>query len=171
MQLIDLLPIEKWIDLESDLVNTYSLQSSVFNKDGIRITSSKNWSNSLCPVIKSIDKGQSFICAVAHMNLSHQARETKKPVIEECDAGLLKLVAPIFYNDEFLGVIGGCGLLPDEGEVDVFAVNKITGLEDRKIETLSSDIPTMTHQTAESACDYIKSQLKIILANYKNLAN
>ncbi len=171
MQLTDLLPIEKWIDLESDLVNTYQLQSSVFNKDGIRITSSKNWSNSLCPVIKSIDKGQSFICAVAHINLSNQARQSKKPVIEECDAGLLKLVVPIFYNDEFLGVIGGCGLLPDEGEVDVFAINKITGLEDRKIETLSSDIPTMTLQTAESACDYIKSQLKIILSNYKNLAD
>jgi len=163
MQLIDLLPIEKWIDLESDLVNTYSLQSSVFNKDGIRITSSKNWSNSLCPVIKSIDKGQSFICAVAHMNLSNQTRQSKKPVIEECDAGLLKLVVPIFYNDEFLGVIGGCGLLSDTGEVDVFAINKITGLEDEKIELLSSGIQTMTLQTAESACDYIESQLVTII--------
>lgn len=57
MQLTDILPIEKWNDLELDLVNTYRLQSSVFNKDGIRITSSKNWSNSLCPEIKSIDKG------------------------------------------------------------------------------------------------------------------
>lgn len=98
MQLTDILPIEKWNDLELDLVKTYHLQASVFNADGIRITSNKNWSNSLCPVIKSLDKGQSFICAVAHMNLSNQARQAQKPVIEECDAGLLKLVVPFFLQ-------------------------------------------------------------------------
>ncbi len=171
MQLTDILPIEKWNDLELDLVNLYHLQSSVFNADGIRITSNKNWSNSLCPVIKSIDKGQSFICAVAHMNLSNQARETGNPVIEECDAGLLKLVVPVFYKDEYLGVVGGCGLLADKGEVDVFAINKITGLEDKKIETLSSCIPTMTPEMARSACDYIESRLKAIVHIYANLAN
>jgi ligand-binding sensor protein len=171
MKLTDLLPIEKWNDLELDLVKTYHLQSSVFNADGIRITSNKNWSNSLCPVIKSIDKGQSFICAVAHMNLSNQARETGKPVIEECDAGLLKLVVPIFYNEEYLGVIGGCGLLGEEGEVDVFAINKITGLEDERIETLSSGISTMTPETARSACNYIEKQLETIVHTYANLAN
>ncbi len=171
MQLTDLLPIEKWNDLELEIVNTYHLQSSVFNAAGIRISTNKNWSNSLCPMIKSIDKGQSFICAVAHMNMSNQARETKKPVIEECDAGLLKLVVPIFFNDEYLGVIGGCGLLADAGEVDVFAINKITGLEDEKIKALSTGIPTMTLQTAESACDYIERQLATILHAYKNLAD
>ena len=171
MQLTDILPIEKWSDLELDLVTLYHLQSSVFNADGIRITSNKNWSNSLCPVIKSIDKGQSFICAVAHMNLSNQARETGKPVIEECDAGLLKLVVPIFYDDEYLGVIGGCGLLPHEGEVDVFAINKITGMADEKIESLAFGIPTMTLERAESVCNYIENRLETIVHTYADLAN
>ena len=163
MQLTDILPIEKWNDLESDVVNTYHLQSSVFNTGGIRITSNNNWTNSLCPVVKSIDKGQSFICAVAHMNLSNQARKTRKPVIEECDAGLLKLVVPIFYNDEYLGVVGGCGLLSDEGEVDVFAINKITGMDDQRIEALCVGIQTMTHEKAKSACNYIETRLKTIV--------
>lgn len=171
MQLTDILPIEKWSDLESDLVTLYHLQSSVFNADGIRITSNKNWSNSLCPVIKSLDKGQSFICAVAHMNLSNQARQSKKPVIEECDAGLLKLVAPVFYNDEFLGVVGGCGLLSHEGEVDTFSINKITDIPEDKIKSLAVDIPTMSLERAESACDYIESRLETIVQTYANLAN
>ena len=122
-------------------------------------------------MIKSIDKGQSFICAVAHMNLSNQARQNRKPVIEECDAGLLKLVVPIFYEDEFLGVIGGCGLLPEEGEVDVFGINKITDMAEEKIENLALGIQTMTHETAGQACDYIESRLETLLSNYKNLAN
>lgn len=171
MQLTHLLSIEKWNDLESDLANRFHLQSSIFNTEGIRITTHKNWTNSLCPVIKSIDKGQSFICAVAHMNLSNQSRQTKKAVIEECDAGLVKLVVPILYHDEFLGVIGGCGLLPYGGEVDVFAINKIIDMADEKIETLSSGIQTMTHEDARSACDYIGDQLETIFNNYRNIAN
>lgn len=171
MQLTDILPIEKWSDLESDLVTLYHLQSSVFNADGIRITSNKNWSNSLCPVIKSLEKGQSFICAVAHMNLSNQARQGKKPVIEECDAGLLKLVVPVFYGNEFLGVVGGCGLLPHEGEVDVFGINKITDIPEDKIKSLAVDMPTMSLERAESACKYIEKQLETIVQTYANLAN
>ncbi len=170
MQLTHLLPIEKWNDLESDLVNRFHLQSSVFNREGIRITSSKNWTNSLCPVIKSIDKGQSFICAVAHMNLSNQARQTKRAVIEACDAGLVKLVVPILYDDQFLGVIGGCDLLPDDGEVDTFAIHKITDMADEKIETLSSDIQIMSHEDAQSACDYIEHKLETIVKQYSTLA-
>lgn len=171
MQLTELLPIEKWTDLESDLVNRFHLQSSVFNAEGIRITNNKKWTNSLCPVIKSTDKGQSFICATAHMNFANQARKTKKAIVEECDAGLLKLVVPVFYNDEFLGVAGGCGLLPDDGKVDAFAINKITDIAEKKIEDLSSGIPTITLEDAQSACEYIEHQLEIILNNYNGLTN
>ena len=168
MELTELLQIEKWNSLESDLVNRFQIQSSVFNADGIRITDNKNWTNQLCPVIKSTDKGQTFICAVAHMNLSNQARETKKAVIEECDAGLLKLVVPVIYKDEFLGVVGGCGLLPEDGEVDVFAINKIIDMDEEKIESLSTGIQTMTQKDAQAACEYIEHQVETIINNYSN---
>ena len=111
MGLTDLAPLEAWAQIEKESFKKFNLQSSVFNTDGIRITDIKNWANKICPEIKSTDKGQSFICATAHMNLANQARQTKKPVIEECDAGLVKIVIPIFIDDEFLGAAGGCGLL------------------------------------------------------------
>lgn len=163
MELTQIQPLEKWIAMESELFKTHHLQGSVFNKEGIRITSSKNWTNQLCPAIKSTDKGQSFICAVAHMNMANQARQAKAPVIEECDAGLLKLVVPLFFNEEYLGVVGGCGLLADDSEVDIFAINKITGMAEWKIQALSLDIPNTTHEKAESACDYIENQIKTLL--------
>jgi len=171
MQLTQIQSLEKWMALESDLLKIYHLQGSVFNTEGIRITDSKHWSNRLCPVIKATDKGQSFICAVAHMNLANQAKITKKPVIEECDAGLLKLVVPIFLDDEYLGVVGGCGLLPEDGEVDVFAIGKITGIDDQKIQDLSTDMPTITDEQARSACNHIEEALDKILIRYKNLVN
>ena len=158
--------MESWENIENGLFELYNLQGSVFNTDGIRITKTKNWSNRLCPVIKSLDKGQSFICAVAHMNMANQAKQTKKYVIEECDAGLLKLLVPIFFKDEYLGVIGGCGLLAEDGEIDTFAINKLIDMDDDKIGFLSSDIPLITNEKACLACEYIKEQLdKIIKEN------
>ena len=167
MELTQILSKEKWGAIENDLYDIYNLQGSVFNVDGIRITDTKNWSNPLCPTIKSTDKGQSYICAVAHMNMAKQAMNTKKAIIEECDAGMLKLVVPIFYNKEYLGVLGGCGLLSEVGEIDHFAINKIADIPEDEIETLSSNIPILTQKKAQSACDYIEKKLDAVLNEYK----
>lgn len=166
MQLTDLMPVEKWTELELELANKFHFQSSVFNPEGIRITDNPNWSNSLCPVIKSTEKGQSFICAVAHMNMSNQARETKEAVIEECDAGLLKLVVPVFLKGEYLGVVGGCGLLAEDGEVDEFAINKITDMDEEKIQELSADVQTIADEAVQGACDFLKKRLEEIINDY-----
>lgn len=167
MEISKIGPIESWETLENDLFERFHLQGSVFNTEGIRITKTKNWSNRLCPVIKSLDRGQSFICAVAHINMANQAMQSKKHVIEECDAGLLKLLVPIFFKNEYLGVIGGCGLLAEDGEIDTFAINKLIDINEDKIEFLSSDIPMITNENAYSACEYIKDRLdKIFKENH-----
>ncbi len=159
MKLTDIASIDQWAEIEKEAFEKFGLQSSVFNKEGVRITDTKNFANKLCPQIKSTDKGQAFICATAHMNMANEADRTGKPVIEECDAGLLKIVVPIFYNDEFLGAAGGCGLLTSDGEVDTFAVNKITGIDEAEVEKLSEGIPAIDEDTARSVSDYFAEKV------------
>lgn len=166
MQLTDLMSVEKWTELELELSDKFNLQSSVFNTEGVRITSNPNWANSLCPVIKSTEKGQTFICAVAHMNMANQASKTKKAVIEECDAGLLKLVVPILFKEEYLGVIGGCGLLAEDGEVDEFAINKITEIDEEKIREISADVQIITDEAIQDARDFLQKRLEKIMYDY-----
>ena len=112
MELTDIQPVEKWIELEKKIGEKYQVQSVTFNTAGTRITDYVKWLNRICPVIKSSEKGGPFICAVAHMNMAAQAQKTGRPVIEECDAGILKIVVPIFVEDEFVGTAGGCGRRP-----------------------------------------------------------
>ena len=164
MELTDVQPVEKWMELEQDLVDRYQFQASVFNSEGVRITTSKSWANRLCPEIKGLEKGQTFICAVAHMNMANQARSTKEAVIEECDAGLLKLMVPVFWQEDFMGVVGGCGLLAQDGEVDSFSINKLTDMAEADIESLSAGIAVMPEDTAKEACDYIRSRIDQTLA-------
>ena len=165
MKLTDLAPVEKWIELEKDIHQKSGLDVNVFDTKGYRISEFKNWANRLCPEIKATDKGQSFICAPAHMNIAALALRSKKPVIEECDAGMLKLVVPIFLNGEYIGAVGACGFLLDDGEVDSFLVYKMTDINEDKVERLAQDVKTITIEKVEMLAQYITEQLAKITAN------
>lgn len=167
MNLTDIWPLEKWVELENDIHMRYGMDANVFNTDGIRISEFKQWVNKLCPAVKATDKGQSFICAVAHMNLAVQAMQTRKPVIEECDAGLVKIVVPIFLDETFLGAVGACGLLLDDGETDTFLINKITGIEEETAERLSADIGTISNKIAAALASDVTLRVEGIVADYK----
>jgi ligand-binding sensor protein len=165
MKLTDLAPEEAWVELEEEINKRSGLDANVFNVEGYRISECKNWANKLCPAIKATDKGQSFICAPAHMNIAAQAMRTKKTVIEECDAGMVKMVVPVFVADEFIGAIGACGFLLDDGEIDSFLINKMTDIDEEEIERLSLGIPAITTAKAESLSKYITGQIEKILSN------
>ena len=165
MKLTDLAPLEKWIAFEKDIHKKSGLDVNVFDTKGYRISEFKNWANQLCPEIKATDKGQSFICAPAHMNIATLAMRSKQPVIEECDAGMLKLVVPIIVNDEYVGAVGACGFLLDDGEVDSFLVNKMTDINEDKVERLAEGIDSITTEKAEILAQYIEDQIVEIVAN------
>jgi len=166
LKLTDILPLEAWIELEKDIHQKSGLDVNVFDTEGIRISSYKIWVNKLCPVIKANDKGQAFICAVAHMNIAAQAKREKKAVIEECDAGLIKLVVPILVNEEFIGAVGACGLLLDDGEVDSFMINRTTEIEEEEIGSLSNGIAKVTTEEAQMIAAYIQKQIKRIIGDF-----
>ncbi len=167
MKLTDILSMEKWVELEKEIHKRSGLDSNVFDTNGIRISDFKEWVNRLCPVVKDSDKGQSFICAVAHMNIAAISMNTKKFVVEECDAGLLKLVVPIFVKDEFVGAVGACGLLLDDGEVDSFMVNKTIELDEDEIERLSDDIGSITTEEAENLGNFIAERIDKIVRDFE----
>ncbi|MCP3873424.1 MAG: hypothetical protein GY699_09760 [Desulfobacteraceae bacterium] len=60
--------------------------------------------------------------------------------------------------------------MDEDGEIDHFSINKITGIPGQEIDTLSSSIPIFTSKKVQSASDYIKNRLDTILTEYKNRA-
>lgn len=167
MELTDIQPMEKWIELEKKIVEKFKIQSVTFNTEGARITDFMKWSNRICPVIKGSEKGGPFICAVAHMNMTAQAKKTHKPVVEECDAGILKIVAPIYVGDEFVGTAGGCGRLPEGGEVDTFMINKTIGIDEKEIEGLAHGIGSITPEEAQACADFVEKEIKHIVEAFE----
>ena len=170
MILSDIAPLETWLELEQKINERSGLNAAVFDVAGLRITDFKRWANRLCPVIKADEKGQNYICAVAHQNIAAEAKRTRKPVIAECDAGLMKLAVPIFLDGEFLGVAGGCGHLLGNGEVDAFMVNKTLGIAEEKLMDLFEDIPVMTPEQAQSHTRFIQNEIDNIIKAYEKTA-
>ena len=167
MKLTDLLPLDAWVELEREITRQSGLSGNIFDVAGVRITDYRNRANRLCPEIKANDKGQSFICAVAHQNLAAQAKQTRRPIVEECDAGIAKVVVPIWVDDEFLGAACGCGSLLEGGEVDTFLVNKITGIDEEEIERLSHDIGTLSAEEANALVNYLEIEIEKIVQDYR----
>jgi ligand-binding sensor protein len=167
MKLTDLMPLENWVAIEKEIADTWGIDANFFDTEGVRISTHKNWANRLCPEIKATDKGQSFICAVAHMNVATLAKNSREPVIEECDGGLIKMVVPIFAGDEFVGAFGACGFLLDGGEVDTFLINKITDIEEEKVESLAEGIRSITTEDARRLADDIRCRVEKIVRQHQ----
>jgi len=168
MKLTDIAPLERWMKLESDINACSGMDANVFDTRGYRISPQKHWANELCPAIKDTDKGQSFICASAHMNLAAQAMRSSETVLEECDAGMIKLVVPIFLGDEFIGAVGACGMKFEDSEIDAFLVNKMTEIDEDKVESLAIRVPSITRRKAEELGRYIRNRVDDILSKFQS---
>ncbi len=163
MKLTDLQPIEKWAALEAAIREKSGLRARVYDVDGVGITDKSAHANDLCPEIRATSKGLTFICAVAHQNLAAMAQNTREPVIEECDAGLIKVVVPIFVGDVFVGAAGGCGLLTADGEVDDFMINKTTEIPEARIAELAAGIGTLSADDAQALAEFIAHEIQLVV--------
>ena len=163
MQLTDIAPLERWMELENDINARSGMDANVFDTKGYRISPQKHWANGLCPAIKDTDKGQSFICAPAHMNIAAQAMRSGETVIEECDAGMIKLVVPIFAEEEFVGTVGACGMRFEDSEIDAFLVNKMTDIAEERVGSLAANVGSISRAKAEELGRYIRNRINAIL--------
>jgi ligand-binding sensor protein len=103
---------------------------------------------------------------VAHQNVAAQVLKTRETVVDECDAGLMKFAVPIFVDDEFLGVAGGCGKLRGEGQVDVYLVHRTANLDEKVVGDLSGDIETIGEDSLESVINYVEKEVGVIIAKF-----
>jgi ligand-binding sensor protein len=167
MQLTDILPMEDWTSFERDLHDRFNINCTIFDSDGKGLSGAKLFANSLCPAIKSNPNSLSAICMASNQNISARARASQSSVIDQCDAGMVKIAVPILLDGDFLGTVGVCGVLPDEGEVESFLINKTSGLDERQIASLAQDIGSLTTQEAFQIKDFIEERLEILCRTAK----
>jgi ligand-binding sensor protein len=159
MKLTDVLPVEEWAELEREIYESSGMRPRVYDVEGVGVTEQSVFGNELCARIQSIPKAQTFICAVAHNNMAVMAKNTGEPVVEECDAGMVKIVVPIFVDGEFIGAAGACGKLADGEEVDAFMVNRSSDIPEEEVEALASNVPSAPRSEMEDLAEFVRGRL------------
>jgi predicted Fe-Mo cluster-binding NifX family protein len=157
MALTDILSKQGWSQFEKTLFDRFAINSAVFDRSGNRVTGKPRWCNRLCPQIKANPDSLAAICAPANHHFMAQAQKNRKPVIGECDAGLIKICVPIFVDQEFMGTAGGCGRLPEGGTVETFLVAKTMGLSEAQVCGLCYGMGTITQKKAREMTTFIET--------------
>ena len=166
MELTHILSKEQWEQFEKELFDRFHINCTVYDISGTGITGKPHWCNRLCPEIKANKDSLAAICATGNQHFMAQAKRTRKAVIDECDAGLIKIAVPIFVEEAFLGTAGGCGLLPAGGEVETFLLEKTMGLSEAEILRLCEGLGTMTQEEAEKMAAYIEKRTAQFVDDY-----
>lgn len=163
MKLTDILPVEIWATIEDEANEKFGLYASVFDAEGHRVTGrTRPRPNRLCPAIVATADGQTQICARSHQDIVGRVRREGKPVVDQCDAGFVKIIVPIFVDGEFLGAFGGCGKpLEDEG-IDCFYISKVTGIPENEVEALASDITSMTERETREVASFLAARVRSV---------
>ena len=164
MKLTDIMPLEAWVSLEREINETFGLNGVVYDTEGVRVTDFISWANPLCPAIKKTPEGQTQICALAHQNMATRAQRNGEPIVDECDAGMVKVVVPILVDGEFVGTCGGCGRAPDDSEVDTFYVGKVTAIPEEKVIELSRDVETLDPDRVAELARFLQKRVAEITA-------
>lgn len=78
---------------------------------------------------------------------------------------------PIFVDGAFIGAVGACGLLLDEGEVDGFLIEKVTGITEEQTEQLAQGVPAIDSAKAHAVAQDIETSIEAVVAEYQAAAS
>ncbi len=164
MELTDIMAQEKWEEFGAECAERTGLNAFAYDSKGEHVTQRKTWANQLCPVIRGNPKRSWIVCDTAHKHQAEIARNERKIVVGRCEAGLINISVPVFVDDEYVGLIGGCGLLPSEGVVDVKAVAVSTGMWKDLLEKLSAGVRALSREEIETLARQFEDKVHEILA-------
>ncbi len=158
MELTDTVSLEKWKSIVDQIHEKFGFNGTVYRKDNSVLAKSEGWANKVCPAIKSGDSV--VVCSSAQQRLSKIAQEKKDCAVDECDAGFIKFLMPLYIGNELAGTIGGCGCLDENTEIDAFHIGKLLKKED--ITDILSSTKHISKDKLREAIQFVQKQAREI---------
>jgi len=159
MRVYDIKPREEWQRVSDEIYKETEMPSAVLDsKKVILQTSGKR--NPLCAIIRAIKESKSFICGQTQAFMAEKAKETRKSVIDACEAGMLKFVIPLFYKGKWEGSLTACGAGIPDAKIEGFIIAKSTNMNEEEIEELAQSIPEVDPAEISEAANQLFKELK-----------
>jgi len=131
-----------WCLFEKRLYKHFGVNAVALEKNGARRTSGElPWANQLCALIKKNPMGAKRICDRLLRQLIHSVAAKKCFCMDECAAGMNKIVFPILQNCELCGFVNICGR--PFGNTDRIYTDTIQEITDVDAQTISRLLPSL----------------------------
>lgn len=159
MKITDLAPVEKWRELEDEIHEKFHINAAITDAEGGLVTGFNHWGSELCKAIKDDPKGAGAICAVAAQTFNARAHEEKEPFCEVCDALMTKICVPVVVDGEVLGIVGGCGVLTDDEEVEEYMVEMSTDMDADTVSGLAAKVRELSDSEVQDVIAFISGRV------------
>ncbi len=126
---------EQWIEILRELSSETGMAATLTDaQGGILLEEGDRYE--LCRRIRQQIESRTFVCSQANTAMLAMVKRTLKPIVDECDAGLLRIAVPIVQEGVLIGQVVACGLRGDD--VDAFLVSKQLGISEEEAEALAA---------------------------------
>jgi len=154
----DLNSREAWQELLDYMQSALGLPSALMDPKNI-ILQSSGGRNELCREIRSRKKALPVICGQSQQFMAKMARTQRTSVVEICEAGMVKLVVPLFHDQDYLGSITTCGAMLPETAIETFLIEKAIGMGEDAIDEMAENVPTVQTEQLEQVAEDIFRRL------------
>lgn len=152
---------EMWQEIVDEMKRELGMFSALLDADH-QILQTSGERNELCLAIISHESAKPIICGQSQQYMAEMARNEKTSVVEICEAGMAKLVVPIFHAQDYLGSLTACGALLPGGEVESFYIDKNTGMGEDTISKMAETAPLVKKERLQQAAEDIIRRLSDI---------
>jgi ligand-binding sensor protein len=130
---------EEFQQILDEVYETLGMPAAIMDTDGMILQSSGE-RNALCSAIRADLDALTAICAQTQKFMSKEAERSRKPLIELCEAGMVKFVIPLFNNGDCIGSLTACGFCIPGEEIEDFIIQKNTRISEEKIDRLKKEV-------------------------------
>ncbi len=149
MDLMQLRSQNDWLALLDRIYNDTGMVASLATAEG-KILLSSGERNPLCAAIREDEKRLTFVCSQTASAMTAELKVAKEPVLDFCDAGMMRLVVPVLNAGELAGQLSVCGHASPDEELDAFGVAQQLGVEEPQAQSLIDTVREMTEDELEA---------------------
>lgn len=159
MGVYDIRSPEEWQNILDDVCQASGMPAALVDAKSVVLQSSGKRCQ-LCAKIRSINESLSFICAQTQQFMVEMSRTSRRPVIDACEAGMLKFLIPLFLDGEFIGSVTVCGCSFPGEEIEVFGISQVTKMKEDEIISLVKQVPEIEQAKVDEIVDRLFQKLK-----------
>jgi ligand-binding sensor protein len=155
---LDLKTKEEWEGILTRFSADTKMTASLTDDAG-KILLSVNSRYPLCSAIRENPDALTFVCSQTNTAMLAVVSKTLEPVVDLCEAGLIRVVVPVLHDGSLIGQVTACGLASNEDEPDAFLVAKQLDITEEKVLELAQSTPSGSEEELEQICSRLLDEI------------